>query len=45
VLTVNAQPVSIFRAQRIRLRQYRTFIDMHQFDRHRRQIAEFIFGV
>jgi hypothetical protein len=45
VLTVNAQPVSIFRAQRIRLRQYRTFIDMHQFDRHRGQIAEFIFGV
>ncbi len=44
MLAVNSQPVGILRAQGIRLRQYRTFIDMHQLYRHCGVIAKIGFG-
>jgi len=43
VLTINTQPVSIFRSQRIGLRQHRTFIDVNQLHRYRREIAKLVF--
>ncbi len=40
MLTVDAKTLGIFRAQRIGLRQYRAFIEMHQLHRHRARVAE-----
>ena len=43
VLTVNPQPVGVFRAQRVGLRQHRALIDVHQFYRYGWQVTQRLF--